>query len=70
MIELTDQQRRDIESGAAIRVSAEGIGEDLILLRASKYESLRESLEEQKEQELVLRYSMKQATKAARDNPY
>jgi len=70
MIELTEQQRQAVKNGEAIRVAAPEIGEDVVLLRATQYESLRELLEDQREQQAILRYSMKQAAKAARDNPY
>jgi hypothetical protein len=70
MIELTEEQRQAIRNGKAIRVAAPEIGEDVVLLSATQYQSLRESLEDQREQETVLRYSMKQAAKVARENPY
>jgi hypothetical protein len=70
MIELTEQQQRAVKNGEAIRVPAPEIGEDVVLLRATQYESMRESLDDQREQQAVLRYSMKLAAKAAQENPY
>ena len=70
MIELTEQQRRAVKNGEAIRVPAPEIGEDLVLLRATQYENMRELLEDQREQRAVMRYSMKQAAKVAQENPY
>ena len=70
MIELTEQQREAVKNGEAIRLAAPEIGEDVVLLRASQYESMREMLEDQREQQAVLRYSMKQAAKVAQENPY
>lgn len=70
MIELTEQQRQAVRNGEAIRVPAPEIGEDVVLLRAAQYENMRELLEDQREQEAVLGYSMKQAAKAAEENPY
>ena len=70
MIELTEEQRQAIRNGEAVRLVAPEIGEDVILLSAAQYESLRESLEDQREQEAVLHYSMKQAAKVAKENPY
>jgi PHD/YefM family antitoxin component YafN of YafNO toxin-antitoxin module len=70
MIELTEQQRQAVKNGEAIRVAAPEIGEDVVLLRATEYESMREMLEDQREQQTVLRYSMKQARKVAPENPY
>ena len=70
MIELTEQQRQAVKSGQAIRVSAPEIGEDVVLLSATQYENMQESLEDRREQDAVLRYSMKQAAKVAKENPY
>jgi hypothetical protein len=70
MIELTDQQRQAVKNGEAIRFPAPDIGEDIVLLSAAQYEAMRELLDDQREQEAVLRYSRKQAAKAARDNPF
>jgi len=70
MIELTEQQRHAVKSGEAIRVAAPEIGEDVVLLSATQYQNLRELLEDQREQKAVLHYSMKQAAKVAKENPY
>jgi hypothetical protein len=70
MIELTEQQRQAVKNGEAIRVAASEIGEDVVLLRASQYERLRELLEDQREQQTVLRYSMQQVAKAVQDDPH
>lgn len=70
MIELTEQQRQAVKSGEAVRVTAPEIGEDVVLLSAALYENIRELLEDQREQQGVLRYAMKQAAKVARENPY
>ena len=70
MIELTEQQRQAVKNGEAIRVSAPEIGEDVVLLTALKYDTIREMLEGQSEQRAILRYSMKQAAKVAQENPY
>jgi hypothetical protein len=70
MIELTEEQRQAVKSGEAVRLPSAEIGEDVVLLRATQYEKIRELLEDDREQRAVLRYSMKQAAKAAHDNPY
>jgi len=70
MIDLTEQQWQAVRNGQAIRVAAPEIGEEVVLLSATQYQNLRESLEDQREQEAVLRYSMKQARKVAKENPY
>lgn len=70
MIELTEQQRQAVKNGEAVRVSAPEIGEDVVLLRAAQYENMRELLEDQREQQVILRYSMKQAARVAKENPF
>ena len=69
MIELTEEQRQAVKNGEAVRVAAPEIGEDVVLLRATQCQTLRELLEDQREQQAVLRYSMKQAAKLANKNP-
>ncbi len=70
MIELTEEQRQAVKNGEAVRVAAPEIGEDLILLTATQYQKMRELLEDKREQATVLRYSMKQAGKVAKENAY
>ena len=70
MIELTDEQRQAVKNGEATRVAAPEIGEDVVLLRAAQYERMRELLADEREQQAVLGYSMRQAAQAARENPY
>jgi hypothetical protein len=70
MIELTEQQRHAVRNGEAIRIAVPEIGEDVVLLSATQFENMKESLEDQREQEAVVRYSMKQAAKVAKENPY
>ena len=59
-----------MKNGEAIRVAAPEIGEDVVLLSATQYESMRELLADQREQQALLRYSMKQAKKVAQEYPY
>jgi hypothetical protein len=70
MIELTDEQQSALRNGEAVRVAVPQLGEEIILLSASQYARLREALEDQSEQRVLLRYSMKQASKVARENHY
>jgi hypothetical protein len=67
MIELTEEQKQAVRNGEAIRLAAPEIGEDVILLSAAQSENLRKLLEDQREQEAVLCYSMKQAAKVANE---
>ena len=70
MIELTEQQRQSVKNGEAIRISAPEIGEELVVLAAKQYETMCEVLDDRRDQRAVLNYSMKQAMKAAKENPY
>jgi hypothetical protein len=70
MIELTEKQREAVRNGQAIRLAAPEIGEDIVLLRATQYEKVRELVEDQRDQQAILQYSMAQAEKVARENPY
>ncbi len=70
MIELSDQQRQAIKNGEAVHVADPEIGEDVVLLTAKLFETMREAIEDQREQSAVLRYSTKQAAKVASENPY
>jgi hypothetical protein len=70
LIELTEEQRHALRNGEAIRIAAPEIGDDVVVLRATQFQIMQESLDDQVEQDAVLRYSMKQAAKVAKENPY
>ena len=70
VIELTEQQCQAVRNGEAVRLIAPEIGGDVILLDAARYESIRELLEDEREQAAVARHAMKQARKIASENPY
>ncbi len=67
---LTEEQRQAFRNGEAIRITDPEIGQDVVLLSATQYQNMREALEDQREQEAVLRYSMMQGAKVAKENPY
>jgi hypothetical protein len=70
MIELTEVQRQALKNGETVHVAAPEIGEEVVLLTAKQYETMRDTIVDQREQKAVLRYSMKQAAKVAKENPY
>lgn len=70
MIMLTEQQRQTVINGDPVQIASPEIGEDLVVVKASRYQQMQESLEDQREQKAVLRYSMKQASRAAQENPF
>jgi hypothetical protein len=45
MIELTEQQWQAVKNGEAVRVTVPEIGEDVVLLSAAQYESLRAAID-------------------------
>ena len=53
MIELTEEQRQAVKNGEAVRLPSAEIGEDVVLLRATQYEKIRELLEDEREQRAV-----------------
>jgi len=69
MIELTEQQTQAVRNGEAVRVAAPEIG-DVVLMSAIQYQNIRELLDDKREQDALLRYSMRQAAKVASENPY
>jgi hypothetical protein len=70
MIDLTDQQRQAVRNGEAVRLLAPEIGEDVVLLSATQFRKMCELLEDRREQDAILRYSIKQAATVAQENPY
>jgi PHD/YefM family antitoxin component YafN of YafNO toxin-antitoxin module len=68
-IVLSEQQKQAVKNGEALRVALSEIGAEIVLMRATEYESIREMLDDLPEQQAVLRYSMKQAKKVAEENP-
>ena len=70
MITLTPEQQQAVKNGEAVRMPSADLGEDVVLLRAALYEKIRELLDDERERQAVLRYSMKQTAAAARENPY
>lgn len=53
MIELTEEQRQAVKSGEVVRVFAPEMGEDVVLLQAARYESLRNLQEQEKGRQQV-----------------
>jgi len=47
-IELTEEQRQAVRQGEPVRVRVPDVGGDFVLLRAEQYETIRESLEDEK----------------------
>jgi ASC-1-like (ASCH) protein len=69
MIELTEQQRQAVKQGEAIRLLAPELGEDVVLLRAEAYDTIRELLEEEREKAGWAKLARKAAVRWAEENP-
>ena len=69
-IELTEQQCQAVKNGEAVRLTAAEVGGDVVLLQAKQYESIRELLEDEREQAAFSRFSIEQARKIAQEDPY
>jgi hypothetical protein len=70
MIALTEEECQAVRNDEAVVVPSPELGENLVVLRAKHLELIREALADQQEQKAVLNYSMKQAAKVARQDPY
>jgi len=70
--ELTEQQQQVLDAAPRelLRVIDPRTNKVYMLLTVEEYASLRELQEDQREQQAVLSYSMKQAAAVARENPY
>ena len=69
-IELTDEQQQAVKQGCAICVSAPDMGGDIVLMRADKYETLRELEEDRQEQKAIREAGLRSALKLMKENPY
>ena len=67
---MSERQWQAVRDGEAVRVDAPELWEEVVLLSATQYQNIRDLLDDTREQEAVLRYSMRQAAKVARENPY
>lgn len=54
MIQLTEQQRQVLRKGEALHLSLPEIGEDVVVLRASKFEKMCEMLENHGESDTLV----------------
>ena len=68
-IELTEEQRQAVRQGEVIRLPAPEIGGDVVLLRAEEYESIRELLEDEKQQRAFREAGLRSTVCWLTDNP-
>ena len=61
MILLTDEQRTAVEKGDAVRVMAPDLGQEVVLLRADLYESIKQLLREEEERRGIAEIAMENA---------
>ncbi len=69
-IELTETQRQAVLKGEAVRVAAPELGEDIVLVRAKRFEEIQEILDDEAEQAVFRAFALKQASQIAKDNPF
>jgi hypothetical protein len=70
MIELTEEQRQAILKGEPVRLSAPELGGDVVLLRGEQYESIRELLEDERQQQAFRQAGLRSALRWLKENPY
>jgi len=69
-IELTDQQRQAVSRGEAVCVAAPEVGGNVVLLRAEDFESIRELLEDERQQKAFRAAGLRSASRWMKENPY
>ncbi|MBL8797499.1 MAG: hypothetical protein JNM56_26600 [Planctomycetia bacterium] len=69
-IELTEAQRQAVRQGEAVRLSAPEVGGEVVLLRAEEYDSIRELLDDEKQQRAFREAGVRSAVRWLKDNPY
>ena len=67
---FTADQIADLKKGEPVRLSSPELGEDLIVLRASTYEELRELAQDEQEKRAWADLARKARDSWARENPY
>jgi len=69
-IELTEEQRQAVINGEAVRIAAPEVGGDVVLLRAEQFESIRELLEDERQQKAFREAGLRSALRWMKENPY
>jgi hypothetical protein len=68
-IQLTDQQKQAARNGEAVRLTVPELDSDFVLLRAEKYELIRDLLEDEREKAAWAKLARKAADRWAEENP-
>ena len=69
-IELTEEQRQAVMKGEPVRLTAPEIGGEVVLLRAEEFESIRELLEDERQQKAFREAGLRSAMCWMEDNSY
>jgi hypothetical protein len=69
-IELTEEQRQAVTDGKTVRLTVPELGGDLVLLRAERYERIRDLLEDEQEKAAWAKLARKAANRWAEENTY
>ncbi len=60
---LTEEHLRAVKQGEPVRLSAPEVGEDIVLLRASAYDQVRELLEEERVRKGIAQVALRNAAR-------
>jgi hypothetical protein len=69
-IDLSEEQRQAVMKGEPVRLTVPEVGGDVVLLRADHYESIRELVEDQRQQKAFRQAGLRSALRWMKDNPY
>jgi hypothetical protein len=69
-IELTAEQHQAVKNGEPVRVHANDIGADVVVVRADHFEHLQELLKDDLEQSAFRAAGLRSATRWMKENPY
>ena len=69
-IELTEDQGQAVRDGKTVLLTVPELGGELVLLRAERYESIRDFLQDQQEKAAWAKLARKAADRWAEENPY
>jgi len=70
MIELSEEQRQDVQSGKPVRVSAPELGGEVVLLSSDTYNILCDQLDDDREKAAWARLARKSTESWAQENPF
>ena len=67
---LTPEQIEAVRQGLPVRIAAPEIGEEIVLVRASRFQELQEILDDRQEKAAWAKLGMEAASRWTKENPY